>query len=232
MPDPNTVLVVAAHPDDEILGCGATLARHAAAGDDVHILIVAEGATSRDAARSADTRAPEIDALREAATEAAVRIGARPPSFGGLPDNRLDGVDLLDIVKLIERRISECNPAVVYTHHGGDLNIDHRRVHDAVLTACRPLPGVGARAVYAFETPSSTEWADETLPAFRPTRFVDVTGTLETKLAALDAYESEMRVFPHPRSAEAVRSLARWRGASAGVDAAEAFAVVCEVVTG
>jgi LmbE family N-acetylglucosaminyl deacetylase len=149
-----------------------------------------------------------------------------------MADNRLDSVDLLDIVKLVEDHVSACRPDIVYTHHGGDLNIDHRRVHEAVLTACRPLPGMGSRAVYAFETPSSTEWADETLPVFRPTRFVDISDTLDTKLAALDAYESEMRAFPHPRSIESVTALARWRGACAGVAAAEAFVVVHEVVTG
>lgn len=230
---PETVLVVAAHPDDEILGVGATLARHAQAGDAVHALILAEGATARDPRRGAKARADEIAALRTAAAKAAEAIGARPPRFGGLPDNRLDSCALLDVVKLVEQAIAELSPAVIYTHHGGDLNVDHRIAHAAVATACRPLPGAACRAIYTFETPSSTEWASpEQSPTFRPTRFVDVSATLDAKLAALACYEAEMRPFPHPRSAEAVRALAAWRGAAAGLAAAEAFQVVREIVRG
>jgi LmbE family N-acetylglucosaminyl deacetylase len=226
------VLVVAAHPDDEVLGCGGTLARHAAAGDTVDILILAEGATSRDAARNAAARDGEMSALRDAAKACAAIIGTGAPAFGGLPDNRLDGVDLLDIVKLVEDAVARVSPNVVYTHHAGDLNVDHQRVNAAVMTACRPLPGSALRAVYAYETPSSTEWAGDGLPAFRPTRFVDIAATLDLKMKALDAYAAEMRPFPHPRSAEAVMALARWRGATAGLAAAEAFAVLREVVRG
>jgi LmbE family N-acetylglucosaminyl deacetylase len=220
------VLVVAAHPDDEVLGCGGTLARHAAAGDTVHVLIVAEGATSRDDSRQANARAGEMDELRRAAASCAAIIGTQSPVFGGLPDNRLDGIDLLDIVKIVERTVDATSPSVVYTHHGGDLNIDHRRVHEAVVTACRPLPGSAVRSIYAFETPSSTEWAGDALPAFRPARFVDISETLNIKSKALAAYDMEMRPSPHARSMEAVEALARWRGASCGVAAAEAFMVV------
>lgn len=227
----DTVLIVAAHPDDEILGAGATLARHVGAGDVVHALILAEGATARDSRRQAGARASELDALRKASACAAAAIGAQPPRFGGLPDNRLDSCALLDIVKIVEAAVAQLKPAVLYTHHGGDLNVDHRIVHAAVVTACRPLPGACCRAIYTFETPSSTEWASsEQSVAFRPTRFVDAAGTLEAKLAALACYEAEMRSFPHPRSSEAVRALAAWRGASVGLAAAEAFQIVREVV--
>ena len=226
-----TVLVVAAHPDDEVLGCGGTLARHAAAGDIVHVLIMAEGATARRAARCAAADRPKVQKLQEAARKAAAALGTMPPSFGDLPDNRLDGIDLLDIIKVVERAVEECAPAVVYTHHGGDLNIDHQIVHRAVTTACRPLPGSPVHALYAFETPSSTEWATAGLhDAFQPMRFVDIHPHMDAKLAALRAYELEMRPSPHPRSFEAVEALARWRGNSVGFTAAEAFMVLRERV--
>lgn len=229
----DTVLIVAAHPDDEILGAGATLARHARSGDVVHALILAEGATARDARRKVGTRASELAALREAAACAAAAIGARPPRFGGLPDNRLDSCALIDVVKLVEAAVVQLKPAVVYTHHGADLNVDHRMAHAAVVTACRPLPDACCRAIYTFETPSSTEWAStEQGVAFRPTRFVDAGPTLEAKLAALACYEAEMRPFPHARSIEAVQALAAWRGASVGLVAAEAFQVIREIVQG
>jgi LmbE family N-acetylglucosaminyl deacetylase len=226
------VLVVAAHPDDEILGCGGTMARHAAAGTAVHVLIVAEGGTSRDPRRDEVARTLELEALRHAAAEAARILGCRPPRFGGLPDNRLDGCDLLDVVKLIEDEVAAVAPSLVYTHHGGDLNIDHRIVHQAVATSCRPLPGAPVRAVRCFEVASSTEWStpSTSLP-FRADHFVTLDeACLNAKEAALAAYAAEMRAFPHPRSLEAVRHLAHWRGATVGVTAAEAFATLWERV--
>lgn len=219
------VLVVAAHPDDELLGCGATVARHAAGGDVVDTLILAQGVTSRGA--HGDEAHRELQELRTAARRAAEVVGANPPHFGELPDNRLDTVALLDVVQIIEEVIADTRPTVIYTHHGGDLNIDHRVAHAAVLTACRPLPGRAVRAVYAFETPSSTEWgaSDQDEP-FRPDRFHDVSAHLETKLRALACYESEMRGWPHARSHEAVEALAKHRGATVGLEAAEAFRVL------
>lgn len=230
-PEAGPVLVVVAHPDDEVLGCGGTIARHSERGDTVHILILAEGVTARDAERDAGGRADEIETLRESARTAAATLGAEPPRFAGLPDNRLDSLDLLDVVKLVEAAITDIQPGIVYTHHGGDLNIDHRIVHQAVLTACRPLPAVPVRAVYAFETVSSTEWAGPSLEsAFRPARFVDITAHLDAKIKALECYAEEMRPFPHARSLESVTALARLRGASAGMAAAEAFDVVRELI--
>jgi len=226
-----TVLVVAAHPDDEVLGCGGTLTRHAAAGDSVHVLILAEGATARDRERNKVKHNDEIADLREAAQKAAHIVGAHPPRFAELPDNRMDSMDVLDIIKTVEAIVNELRPRTVYTHHGGDLNVDHRLTHEAVVTACRPLPNSSVAAIYSFETPSSTEWAStERSTAFVPTRYVDITSNLETKLRALSCYETELREFPHPRSTEGVTSLARYRGASVGVSAAEAFQVVRERV--
>ena len=224
-----SILVVAAHPDDEILGCGGVLARHAAEGDTVHILIVAEGATARDSERDPHGREAELAALGAAASRAAAAIGAEEPRMLGLPDNRLDTLPLLDVIKPIEAVIEAVAPEIVYTHHAGDLNVDHRIVHQATVTACRPLPGSPVRALYAFETVSSTEWqtAGET---FRPQRWVDIEPFLDRKLRALNAYQAEMRPFPHARSREAVEALARVRGTAVGLKAAECFVVVREVV--
>ena len=227
-----TVLVVAAHPDDELLGCAGTLARHAAAGDRVHILILAEGATARDPSRDAGGRQEELRALELAACKAAGFLGAEPPRFAGFPDNRMDSRPVLDVTKAVEAVVEEVKPSVVYTHHGGDLNRDHRILHEAVVTACRPLPGRSIRRLLAFETLSSTEWASEAVgPAFRPRHFVDISATLAVKLRALACYAGEMRPFPHPRSAEAVTALAALRGSQAGLIAAEAFDVIFEIET-
>lgn len=223
------VLVIAAHPDDEVLGCGGTMARAAAEGAAVHVLFLADGVSARGGG-TADVAAA-LARRREAAVAAAAALGARPPAFGDFPDNRLDGVPLIEIVQRVEEAIARIHPATVITHHGGDLNIDHRLVHQAVVTACRPLPGSSVRALWCFETVSSTEWASAAIgDAFRPTLYVDIAAFLEAKLRALDCYGEEMRAFPHARSREAVEALARLRGASAGRGAAESFVPVCIVV--
>jgi LmbE family N-acetylglucosaminyl deacetylase len=224
------ILVAAAHPDDELLGCAGTIARHAAAGDRVDILIFAEGATSRDAVRDSASRGNEIERLRQSAGEAARILGAQPPRFLGFPDNRMDSHEILDVTKATESAIAEIEPAIVYTHHGGDLNRDHRIVHEAVVTACRPLPGRRFVRLLAFETLSSSEWASESIgPPFRPRHFVDISPYLELKLRALASYAAEMRVFPHPRSPGAVDALARLRGSQVGLAAAEAFDVIFDI---
>lgn len=220
------VLVVAAHPDDEALGCGGTIAGHAADGDAVHLLFLADGVTARG---DSDTGA--VDQRKEHARAAASILGAAGATFAGFPDNRMDTVALLDIVQVIENEIARVQPAIVYTHHGGDLNIDHRIAHQATLTACRPLPGAPVTAIYAFETLSSTEWgSDASHAAFQPNRYVDVSVHMDAKLGALGCYDAEMHLFPHPRSPEAVTALSQIRGAAAGVAAAEAFQIVREVV--
>ena len=141
-----------------------------------------------------------------------------------LPNNRLDGLELLDVVKRVEAFVARYEPAQLFTHHYGDVNIDHNVVHDAVLAACRPQPGHCVRELLYFEVPSSTEWRTPgSLPPFQPNWFFDISETLQTKLDALRAYEHELREFPHPRSYRAVEALAQWRGASIGVRAAEAF---------
>ena len=135
------ILIVAAHPDDEVLGCGGTIARHADACDQVQVLIVAEGATSRQQQRDRNQATDELSALAQAAQQAGTILGAQGVELLDLPENRLDSLDLLDLIKLIEERIAHHQPQVVYVHHAGDVNVDHRRLHEAVVTACRPTPG-------------------------------------------------------------------------------------------
>jgi LmbE family N-acetylglucosaminyl deacetylase len=212
-----TVLVVAAHPDDEVLGVGGTIARHVDQGEQVHILILGEGATSRDGSQG------DVQKLREAACEAASVLGAESPHFAALPDNRLDTIALLDLVQAIEASVQSITPTTVYTHARCDLNVDHELVSRAVATACRPLPESNVQAIYAFETPSSTEWGQS---PFSPSRFVNISEQFARKREALGHYSSEMRAFPHARSLEAVEALARWRGTTAGVPLAEAFETV------
>jgi LmbE family N-acetylglucosaminyl deacetylase len=222
----STVLVVAAHPDDEILGCGATAARLVQEGHDVYFAILGEGLTSRSGARESVGTA-QLSLLHQHALAAGGKIGVKEVLLHKLPDNRLDTVPLLEVVKLVERLIDRLRPEIIYTHHGGDLNVDHGVVHRAVLTATRPVPGQPVREIYAFEIPSSTEWAFQRLePAFRPNVFVDVARTVEAKIAAMACYQTEARLFPHPRSPEALRAIATRWGSVAGCGAAEAFELV------
>lgn len=221
------VLVCAAHPDDEIIGLGGTVARHADDGDTVRSLILAEGESSRG--NDADTRT-KIEALKDCARSAAAILGSEPPEFAEFPDNRMDEVALLDVVHRIEETMRSFEPALVYTHSAVDVNVDHRVVHDAVLAACRPQPGNPVREVRLFETASSTEWRFGADRGFTPTTFVDVTATLRRKLRALECYEPELRPWPHPRSIRGIENLARSRGSTVGVEAAEAFELCRRIV--
>jgi LmbE family N-acetylglucosaminyl deacetylase len=217
-------LVVAAHPDDEVLGCGGTIARLSSEGWDVHIHIVAEGSTSRDDMRDTSKHAGTLSALRDAANEACRILGAASVAFSEMPDNRMDSVALLDIVKLVDIDIKTFAPQLVFTHHAGDVNVDHRIVHDAVIAATRPQPGFCVEQLLFFEVASSTEWRPAASGiTFAPDTYFDIEIHLKKKLDALLAYAAEMRPFPHPRSIEAVEAIARWRGASVGRLAAEAF---------
>jgi LmbE family N-acetylglucosaminyl deacetylase len=212
------VLVVAGHPDDEILGCGGTMAAHVKQGDTVHVAILAQGLASRGT-----TSQMQIDNLRRAACKANACLGVVHVSFGDYPDNEMDTIPRLEVIKYVERLIEQFEPDIVYTHHAGDVNVDHRRVSEAVVTACRPRPD-RVRTLLFFEVPSSTEWqTGGQNRVFDPNLFCDITEFLEVKLLALHAYSGEMREWPHPRSIEAVEHLARWRGATVCVPAAEAF---------
>jgi len=227
----NVVAVIAAHADDEVLGCGGTMARLADEGYDVHVLLMADGESSRaDAADSAMIR-DRVSSRQAAAEQARDALRCTSVQTLDLPDNRMDGLELLDVVRHIETFLARFRPQTVFTHHAGDVNIDHRIVHDAVIAACRPQPGFVVTDLLFFEIPSSTEWRPPSSgEPFNPNWFVDISATLERKLEALRSYEPEMRPFPHARSLRAVEALASWRGATVGATAAEAFVLGRRIV--
>ena len=220
------VLVVAAHPDDELLGCGGTAARLAREGHAVFTAILGEGLTSRTPQR-ADVAELALKDLSGCSQRVADLLGVKELSLHGLPDNRFDTLPLLEVVKIVEGLIERWRPAAIYTHHGGDLNVDHQVVSRAVLTATRPTENHPVRELYMFEIASSTEWTFQQLsPIFKPNVFVDIEETLSLKLEGMRIYESEAREYPHPRSAEALKAIAQRWGSVAGLKAAEAFEAV------
>ncbi len=225
-----TVLVLAAHPDDEVLGCGGTMARLSAEGRRVVIAILGTGITSRQPLSEPGTAA-KLEELKGHSQLAAERLGVAEVRHFDLPDNRFDSVDMLDVTKLIENLASELKPTTVFTQHGGDLNIDHQVTFRATMTAFRPLPGAVVRELYAYEVASSSEWAfGQFAPQFSPDTYVDISEYLPQKLHSLEAYTGEMRNYPHPRSIVAVEHQARDRGAHVGVEAAEAFMTVWRTI--
>jgi LmbE family N-acetylglucosaminyl deacetylase len=216
-----TVLVVAAHTDDEALGCGGTIARHVAEGDSVYAVFLADGVTSRP-----DATSEELEQRNSAAVNAHEILGIKKAYMLGFPDNRMDSIPLLDIVQKLEGVLDEVKPQVIYTHHCGDLNVDHRITHQAVLTACRPVPGASVKEIYAFEILSATEWNSPGLNPFIPNVFIDISAHLDIKMKALAAYELEMRDEPHARSLVNTKRLAGLRGNCVGVAAAEGLSLI------
>ncbi len=208
------ILVVAPHGLDEVLGCGGTIARFAKAGSIVDLIVMFGDGTGRDQAR------------REATHLAADILGISAVHFGGLPENVSDTIPLVEMIGVLENIAIETAPTTVYVCHSGSLHIDHENSFRAVITAFRPTPGHTVKAIYAYEIQSSTDWAPSDINPFTPNRYVDVSGTLELKLNALRVYGDEMRAVPHARSIESAEHLARGRGATVGVQAAEAFVVV------
>lgn len=221
------ILIVAAHPDDEILGCGGTMAKHAAAGDEVAVLFMTDGVGARGTGE-ADAQDPS---LRSGASRTALElVGARLLAHLSWPDNQLDTVPLLALAQSLEGPLAEFQPEILYTHHGGDLNVDHRLTLQAVLTAARPQPGASVKGIYSFEVASATAWAGaSSLPPFSPNHYVDITAHYGQKQQALLAYAEEMRPAPHARSVEALQALATHRGSQVGLPAAEAFVVERQV---
>lgn len=217
------VVVIGAHPDDEILGAGGTLARHVRAGDEVHAIVVADGAGSR--------YPDEMMAkLEKDAKRAAETIGFASLRLQALPDQRLDTVPSIDLTQLIESLLDDVRPNVVYTHFPSDVNTDHGIVARAAWTACRPYARPQLRRFAVFETPSSTEWAWPMHGSnLDPNHFVDVSQTLDIKIAAMECYESEMREYPHPRSCRALSERAAYWGSVVGRMAAEPFRILRDV---
>lgn len=217
----NKILVVVAHPDDEVLGAGGTILKHVKNGDQVSVLILGDGVTSRGA--SAAEKKKRIAQAKKAANF----LGAKEVFLENLPDNKFDAVPLLDIVKKVERVINKIKPAVIYTHFGEDLNIDHRLTFQAVLTACRPQPNFFVKKILSFEVLSSTEWqAKRKNKMFAPNYYSDIGDFIDKKIAAMEIYQEELRPYPHSRSKEGIRILAQYRGLEIGHQFAEAFQAV------
>tara|TARA_R110002126_G_scaffold10245_63_gene46694 strand:+ start:1136 stop:1810 length:675 start_codon:yes stop_codon:yes gene_type:complete len=218
-----TVVVVAAHPDDEVLGCAGTIALHSAAGDQVHLIFMADGENARAG------QAPELTQRKQAAHAAAKVLGVQSVLFLDFADNAMDSVPLLTITQALENALQPLQPELIYTHFGGDLNIDHRLTYQAVLTACRPQPGQSVQSIYCFEVPSSTEWAAQQQAAFRPQLFIDISSVQQQVTDALHCYAIELRPWPHSRSLQAIAIRQQWRGSNVGLAAAEAFMVEREI---
>jgi len=210
------ILVLCAHPDDETLGLGGTLALHAKKGDKVFVLIFTDGESSRN------KKSKEI-AEREKQSEKACKIlGVKKVKFLRYPDQDLESISLVEITNKIEDVIKNWSPSIIYTHYWGDMNQDHRRLFEATKIATRPIPNSSIERVLCYETPSSTEWGKNT-HAFNPNHFVNISSTLKNKVKAIKQYKNEIKEFPHPRSIEGITTRAKFWGSCSGIKNAEAF---------
>ena len=215
------ILIIAAHPDDEILGCGGTVARLVNEGYNAYTLILGEGVTSRDEKRDREKKIAEIETLQKQIYKANEIIGVKEVFVESFPDNRFDSVPLLDIIKIVENIKNKVKPDIVFTHYKNDLNIDHKITFDAVLTAVRPLQNEIVKEIYTFEVLSSTEWNYPL--SFSPNTFYDISDTIELKLNAMSEYKSELRDYPHPRSLDGLRLNAKNWGMKVGINYSESF---------
>jgi LmbE family N-acetylglucosaminyl deacetylase len=216
------VLVVAAHSDDEALGCAGTIAKHVASGDKVHVLFMTDGISSRHVVNH-----KMVERERQnSAQKAAAILGTTSIQTLNFPDNKMDSVPLLDITQVLEEVILKIQPEIIYTHHVGDLNVDHQITSKAVMTACRPQPDFCVKEIYVFEVLSSTEWNTPGVEFFSPNVFIDITDYIDLKKQVLEVYSEEMRQSPHSRSVDNALRLNALRGNSVGVDYAEAFELI------
>jgi LmbE family N-acetylglucosaminyl deacetylase len=214
------VLVFAAHPDDEVLGMGGTIASHADRGDEIRIVVVTDG-SSTQYPDDAETRARK----EQEALAAAAELGVTDYVHLDLPDMRLDTLAHVEVNEVVERHVGDFRPEVVYTPHP-DVNRDHRVLFDSVAVATRPTPDQPVSRVLTYAPTSSTEWTPASLNWFVPNWFVGIAATLERKVAAFAHYETERRDYPHPRSERAIRATAAFYGASCGCEYAEPFVLV------
>jgi len=223
------IMVVVAHPDDEILGCGSTMNRLIQENNCViRVVILGEGITSRSETRDPDKWKAELEIHRKNINSAQKIIGFEKVEIYDFPDNRFDSVALLDIVKVVEKEINDFKPEIVFTHFKDDLNVDHQLTYRAVITACRPGTN-SVNTIFCFETPSATDWNPGV--AFIPNMYVKISDkNLKAKQKAMDCYEFEKRDYPHPRSLKALQSLAEKRGVECGVEYSEAFILVRSIV--
>jgi len=216
------ILIIAAHPDDEILGCGGTIVK-LSKKNKITALILGEGIMSRNSIINKNA----ILKLRKDARKAQEIIGINNLYFEEFPDNSFDSIPFLKITKKTEDYIKKINPDIIFTHHHSDLNIDHRITFQAVLTSCRPQPDFKHPDIYCFEIPSSTDYQILTGEnIFKPNVFIDITETIDIKLEALKCYKSEIRQFPHSRSIDGIKLMAQDWGRKVGKEYIEAFELI------
>lgn len=213
------ILVVVAHPDDEVLGLGATLCIHRDKGHKISILILGNGEDSRGIEFS------NVSKRLKQANKVADKLKAKL-FIEDFPDNAFDSVPLLNITKKVEKIIDMVRPDLIYTHYSDDLNIDHRLTFQSVMTAARPLSGSSVKKIISFETLSSTEWQTKGHKQFAPNYYVDISKYLKKKKEIIASYSGEMRGYPHSRSLEGVEILATYRGIESGLKFAEAFEII------
>lgn len=219
------ILIIAAHPDDEVLGCFGTVAKMIKQGFKAYTLILSGGKTSR----GGDYHL-EKDKLKNEMKKANNLIGIKEIYQLDFPDNAFDSIPLLSIVKEIEKIKNKIKPKIIFTHHIGDMNIDHQLTHKAVLTATRPMVDECVKQIYAMEIPSSTEWnCFNPQTAFIPNVFVNIEQSIDLKVMAMSEYSSELRAYPHPRSLQHIKELAKTNGIKVGLDYSENFMLVRSV---
>jgi len=218
------LLIIAAHPDDEVLGCFGTVARLIKEGYEAYTLILGEGKTSRDEVRVVENKTDELQTLNQEILQANKTIGIKKTFVESFPDNRFDSVDLLDIIKVISKVKNEVQPDIIFTHYEKDLNIDHQITYQAVITATRPMQKESVKEIYSFEILSSTEWNYPI--SFSPDIYYDISETIDLKIKAMKEYQSELCEYPHPRSLEGIKLNAKYQGMRVGKRFVEAFKTV------
>lgn len=218
----NKILVIAAHPDDEVLGCGGIIKKYSKIENKIFALILTNGATVRYNKKMEQT-------LQDNARECAKSLGIQEIYFKNLPEQKLDSIPLIDIVKEIEKIIEKVKPDIIYTHHKGDINQDHKAVFQATLIAARPKNKY-IKEIYSYELPSSTEWGEPFLESiFIPNVFIDITNEIEKKIRAFKKYRSQVEKWPHPRSVQGIKTLAEYRGMQSNLPFAEAFILIRKI---
>tara|TARA_B100001057_G_C22606385_1_gene854838 strand:+ start:263 stop:931 length:669 start_codon:yes stop_codon:yes gene_type:complete len=217
------ILVIAAHPDDEVLGCGGALINHKKKKDNITVIILSDGESSRNQ----KNLQLKINNRKNNAIKVSKIIGYKNLFTYNYPDNQMDNVTFLDIVQTLEEKINYIKPNKIYTHYPYDLNIDHQITSKAVTTATRPLSKHNVQEILFFEIPSSTEWAYK---AFKPNLFINIEKNIEKKMKLLNIYKNEMRNVPHPRSLKNIKNLAMIRGSQSGLKYAEAFKIYRKIL--
>lgn len=212
------ILVIAPHPDDEVLGCGGTVRKHVSRGDEVFLCIGTKAYTPDWSEDFIKERVHEIERANKI-------LGIKKTFFLDFPSVKIDTIPQKEVNDALSKVVKEVKPEILYIPHGGDLNQDHRLLFAAALVAARPFPNAPVKQIFSYEALSETEWGNELTP-FVPNAFVDITNEIEVKKEAMNAYKSELKEFPHPRSLKAIEVLAQKRGSEAGMEYAEAFMIV------